>query len=239
MSTINSGLGWSCDSDYYVDTANTILYVNTSIPATSYKNNNGAAICAALKLSADNNYRMFILSSISDYAKNHEIYDGTPSSAETIYTVTIDSNIWYISEVGHDYNTYDTNIFVCGGEADAVSCNISDFRNGRNDARKNIIESILSSANVQFIKHIPTTDYVKEFVEGVEAKTVEKVNALFDITAPSFDLSQSYAVDNFVIYNDILYKCNTAHSGVWDSTHFTQTNVVSEIENGSGGDTGG
>lgn len=44
--------------------------------------------------------------------------------------------------------------------------------------------------------------------------------------APAFSDSVSYAVGDYVTYNDILYRCTTAHTaGVWVAGHFTQVTV--------------
>ena len=44
--------------------------------------------------------------------------------------------------------------------------------------------------------------------------------------APDFSPSVSYKAGVLVVYNDILYRCTTAHSaGAWDATHFTVSTV--------------
>ncbi len=44
--------------------------------------------------------------------------------------------------------------------------------------------------------------------------------------APAFSASVSYAVGDYVTYNNILYRCTTAHTaGVWVAGHFTQETV--------------
>lgn len=47
--------------------------------------------------------------------------------------------------------------------------------------------------------------------------------------APVFSTSASYAVGALVTYNDALYVCTTAHSGAWNASHFTATNVSSRL----------
>lgn len=46
--------------------------------------------------------------------------------------------------------------------------------------------------------------------------------------APLFNSEDSYAVGRMVVYNDVLYRCTTAHSGNWDAEHFT-TCTIDEI----------
>lgn len=47
------------------------------------------------------------------------------------------------------------------------------------------------------------------------------------IVAPEFSSSASYAVGDYVTYNGALYRCTTAHSGAWNASHFTLTDVDS------------
>jgi hypothetical protein len=49
--------------------------------------------------------------------------------------------------------------------------------------------------------------------------------------APTFSTSTSYAVGDYVIYEDQLYECTTAHSaGVWNNADFTSTDITTEIK---------
>ena len=48
--------------------------------------------------------------------------------------------------------------------------------------------------------------------------------------APAFSDTISYAVGDYVIYNNVLYRCTTAHTaGVWVAGHFTQVTVGGSI----------
>lgn len=48
-------------------------------------------------------------------------------------------------------------------------------------------------------------------------------------TATTFSTSTSYAVGNYCIHDGNLYRCTTAHSGAWNASHFTATNVTNAI----------
>lgn len=54
--------------------------------------------------------------------------------------------------------------------------------------------------------------------------------------ADEFSESSTYEVDEYVIYQDDLYKCTTAVStaGPWDSTKWTRANITDEMGGGSG-----
>jgi len=47
--------------------------------------------------------------------------------------------------------------------------------------------------------------------------------------APLFSTSGSYAVGAYVIYDGVLYRCTTAHTGDWDASHFTAVTVGGDI----------
>ena len=49
--------------------------------------------------------------------------------------------------------------------------------------------------------------------------------------APEFSESSTYAVDDYVIYQDDLYQCTTAVStaGSWDNTKWTRTQITDEM----------
>lgn len=53
-------------------------------------------------------------------------------------------------------------------------------------------------------------------------------NILEDI-AQEFDATASYAVDDYVLKDGVLYKCTTAHTGAWDANDFTATTISDEI----------
>lgn len=48
---------------------------------------------------------------------------------------------------------------------------------------------------------------------------------------PTFDSEESYAIGDYVYYNDILYKCREAHTGAWNLSHFTAVEL-SNVFNG-------
>ena len=49
--------------------------------------------------------------------------------------------------------------------------------------------------------------------------------------ASEFSPSVSYAIGDYCIYNNVFYKCTTAHAaGDWDSSDFTATDVTADIK---------
>ena len=63
--------------------------------------------------------------------------------------------------------------------------------------------------------------------EEVEVPTFDEFE---DIITSTFSTSTAYAAGDYVIYEGVLYRFNTAHSaGVWDSSQVTLVKVCSEI----------
>lgn len=61
------------------------------------------------------------------------------------------------------------------------------------------------------------------------SKIVENaINSILDLIAPQFSDSSTYAVDECVIYNGVLYKCTTAvtTAGDFDANDWTSTTIV-------------
>ena len=50
-----------------------------------------------------------------------------------------------------------------------------------------------------------------------------------EIIADDFDATESYDVGAYVVYEGVLYKCTTAHTGEWDESDFEDTKVMEEI----------
>lgn len=48
-------------------------------------------------------------------------------------------------------------------------------------------------------------------------------------TASLFSSSTSYAVDDYCFYDGTLYRCTTAHSGVWNASHFVAVTIADEL----------
>lgn len=49
--------------------------------------------------------------------------------------------------------------------------------------------------------------------------------------APLFSTTASYAVGEYVIYNENMYRCTVAHTGAWNANDFTQVTVGGELTN--------
>lgn len=106
---------------------------------------------------------------------------------------------------------------VSGTYNSTSSTDLFQIGNGTADnARSNIVEVSTSHLNVN-------GEYQ---VNG---------NPLLNIISNQYSSTSTYAVGDFCIYNSLLYKCNTAitTAEAWDSTHWTQTNVMAELVDGT------
>ena len=57
--------------------------------------------------------------------------------------------------------------------------------------------------------------------------------------AEEYDSTSTYAVDDYVIYESVLYKCIATTTGTFDSTKWTSVVVTDEMGSGGGSGTGG
>jgi hypothetical protein len=174
MSVIDTGLGWKCDSDYFVDEADAELAIIST--DTAYKALQGAAIAA--QITNGNNTQLFLISTVENNAKLK-----MNSSLRTVYSVIVGGETWYISmsymsgSVTSDYPL----ITASKGETlnDTTQENLAK-----------IIAEITEASDVVFAKKIPTVDYIHQYVEGVVAGnnerlglTPEMVNSLKELIA--------------------------------------------------------
>lgn len=73
----------------------------------------------------------------------------------------------------------------------------------------------------------PNINVVSQAFEGVDSFAGGVVAGSTD----QYDSSATYAIGDLCIYNNTLYKCNTAISTpeAWDSTHWTQSSLANEV----------
>ena len=89
MSVINSGLGWKCNSSYFVAEADAELAIISSSDV-AYKALQGAAI--ATQITNGNSTQLFLISTVEDNAKLK-----MNTSLRTVYSVSVGGETWYIS----------------------------------------------------------------------------------------------------------------------------------------------
>lgn len=166
MATIDSGLGWSCNSDYYCDDTTTVITTNSGY---GYKIAAGGAIVANVVTSGGYNDGA-IMSTVEDYAKT----TGGDTRTNTYYngSITYEGMTWYL--------------YIQGSGITAKSNDFPTVQMAAGESVANpgymplTMQAILEAAGVQSTAttfKIPSIEYVKAFVEGVESETATRVNA--------------------------------------------------------------
>ena len=221
MANIDSGLGWSCNEDYYVNTSQVLITYPDSSNTTVSKTNNGGAIVFGLIDSSTQNTTLYLMStvivnaSISASNGNIRILNNYSQYVESGFT-------WYISLMYYQDSYYNKDPQYVS-QYPTFTTHIDDFNT--------FISSVLQSANITYDNQIPTTDYVKSFVGDVFKENNKRMATPSIIGAPLFSSSSSYSINDYVIKEGNLYKCISAHSGDWNPSNFTQTSILSIILN--------
>ena len=164
MAIIDSGLGWKCDSDYYVSDAGTLItYPN----GTLSKVNAGAAIVGYITNQLGW-YCLNIMSTDPDFCE----LSATNNSC-TIFnsrsTVVVDGVQWYFTAMYNNVSSYNAESYM-----DGYSFYLDEDSSTTDEQR---VRALLTAANVEIATKIPTIDYVHSFVEGVEVETATRVKA--------------------------------------------------------------
>lgn len=166
MATIDSGLGWTCDSEYYCGDTTTVVVRHGFTEA--HKATAGGAIAVNVLLT-NGWWSCAVLSTVQSYAQTD---NSDNSYVHTAYngSITYDGLTWHM--------------YIQGSGNGSAQTSFPEVRvnNGETIAEPGYmpltIQAILEAAGVQSTAvKIPSTEYVKAFVEGVEAETATRVNA--------------------------------------------------------------
>ena len=70
-------------------------------------------------------------------------------------------------------------------------------------------------------------------VKGVDYFTTQDKAEVQTPISDQYDATQTYDVGDYCIYNNTLYRCNTAitTAEAWTAAHWTATSIASELEN--------
>lgn len=69
------------------------------------------------------------------------------------------------------------------------------------------------------------------YVQALDSATNTRVDNIFDNIAEEFDVSSTYASGDYVLYEEVLYKFNTAHSGAWVAADADAVDIATLIQN--------
>lgn len=76
-----------------------------------------------------------------------------------------------------------------------------------------------------------TSDITNDSDYTTNASLQSVNNNIFDVlfsSASDFDATKSYAVGDYTVYQNKLYKCTVAHTGSWNASHFVQSSIFEE-----------
>lgn len=156
MAQIDSGLGWSCDSDFLFSEAQTLVaFPNGNI----IKKNPGAVIAAAWHNNGSPaSYGVTMISpDSSTFAEletdSNDIYVGTVTSE------VHDGVTWYVCDAWNQTPTYSQNESYHTEKLPLLQTTISGG---------DTLYALINESGFEFTaKNIPTTNYVKSYVQGV------------------------------------------------------------------------
>lgn len=124
------------------------------------------------------------------------------------------------AEARGDISTLQESMTTAQGDIETLQGDLSDTKADLGDVTQ--LETTVKTSAVNAINE------VKGEADD-NASSIAQNTANF---APAFSDVTSYAVGDYVTYNNILYRCTTAHSaGVWVAGHFTYATVGNELQN--------
>ena len=99
------------------------------------------------------------------------------------------------------------------------------FRSSKVDNTSDNEKSVLSASKLSNARKIGNASF-----DGTKDITLKETGAL-DPIGDEFNSSTTYAVGDFCIYNNVLYKCTTAinTAGEWDASKWEITTIANEI----------
>lgn len=211
----DSELGWSCNGDYYVNTAGTVLSTHGSGENELSKTNNGGAIGVEIKLKNSSNqlwYGPLIISTVETYARY------TPSASTPTKHITIDGVTWYVS-TPNDWgeNQEDVNHllpYLDLNEAGVDQEYIDDITS--DSALASVARLIIQAAELTILQKLPNAEYVNKFVKRALIKNNERIVSLI----PELTYDQEPTEDS----NNLVHS-----GGIYDFVEQEFTNRIGNI----------
>ena len=197
----DSELSWSCNEDYYVNTAGTVLSTHGTGSTQLTKTNNGGAIGVEIKLENSSNqlwYGPMIISTVELYAR-YTPSDSTPTKRFTINGVT-----WYVSIPSYwGQNQEDTNHLLPYLDLNEVGVDqeyIDDI--GSDSALECVARLIIQAAELTIVHKLPSAGYLNKFVKRALIKNNEHIVSLI----PDLDYDADPTEDsNNLLTSGVIY----------------------------------
>ena len=243
----DSELSWSCNEDYYVNTAGTVLSAHGTGGTQLTKTNNGGAIGVEIKMKNSSNqlwYGPMIISTIEAYARY------TPSDSNPLKRCAINGVTWYVSTASYWNSDEDPNHllpYLDLNEAGVPQEYIDDLSS--DSAVEYIARLIIQAAELTILHKLPSAGYLNKFVKRALIKNNERIVSLIpELTydqAPTEDsnnLVRSGGIYSFVeqeftnrIGNINIVKCTQAAYDAMTSHDLNTLYIVLPNSEASGG----
>lgn len=72
---------------------------------------------------------------------------------------------------------------------------------------------------------------VVSYVQALDSDTNDRIDSLFANIADEFDPTETYLIDDYVLYEEVLYKFKTNHSGAWVAADADAVDIATLIKN--------
>lgn len=187
----DSELGWSCNGDYYVNIAGTVLSTHGFGSSELTKTNNGGAIGVEIKMRNSSNqmwYGPLIISTIEPYARY------TPPASTPTKHFTIDNVTWYVSTPSYwGQDQEDDNHLLPYLDLNEAGVDQEYIDNVTSDsALECITRLIIQAAELTILHKLPSAAYLNKFVKRALIKNNEHIVALI----PDLDYDEEPTEDS-------------------------------------------
>ena len=209
----DSELGWSCNGDYYVNIAGTVLSTHGYGTNQLTKTNNGGAIGVEIKMRNSYNqmwYGPVIISTVEPYAR----YD--PPASTPTKSFLIDNVMWYVSTPNYwGQDQEDPNHllpYLDLNEAGVPQEYIDDVSS--DSAMEYFARLIIQVAELTILHKLPSAEYLNKFVKRALTKNNERIVAL--IPELTYDQAPTENSDNLVKSGGVYTAIHNLESSIED-----------------------
>ena len=171
MAQIDSGLGWNCDENFYVDDTTTQIG-HDRMGNEFYKRNAGGAIVASINCSNARDFWVIASNRQENILVN-------PDSTVAFHSITRHGDTWIITGSYHGTDDKPSN-FPYANPTTPINdpSSSSDW--------ENLLDMLMEAANVQYgvipvpAKDVPSVNHMHHYVEGVLKNIPTITNAQID-----------------------------------------------------------
>lgn len=142
----------------------------------------------------------------------------TPGSVKSRYFDTLNNQLYICVAVDEESTP---NTYTWRGSSVTVDSYLSTT--STNPVQNAVLTALLGTT--------PLDTTAQTLTEAVN-EILDDISGFADNLADEYDATATYAVGDLCIYDNVLYRCNTAISTpeAWNSIHWTQTSVADEID---------